>query len=275
MTTLGNQRYRLERRLSAGERSGVWQARDLHAGIPVAIKRLTKRSAADHLVRARFVQEMVLTSRFDHPNVIRVLDTDPHAARPYIVEELVPGESLDQVLRRGHLPPTTAIRITGALARALGHIHGRGVVHCDVKPANILIRNDGEVKLTDFGIAIDTARPTPGVFGSIHYMSPQRVEGAVPTPQCDIYALGVTFYEMVGGRRPFTGSTPFEVALAHRRGTPAPIRALAELSPATAAIMSGMMAADPAERYASAGYVAMGLEASLAAASEADRPVAV
>ncbi len=265
MTTVGNQRYRLERRLSAGRDAAVWLARDLRLGRFVAVKRLSKRASGDPVARARFTRGISLAARIDHQHVVKLLDADHDGPRPYLVEEFVPGEALDQILRRGHLPPATAIRIVGALARALGHIHGRGVVHCDIKPSNILIRNDGGVKLSDFGIATEVGGPSPdGVFGSIHYMSPQRVAGAPATPQCDIYGLGVTFYEMVSGAKPFDGMNPLDVAIAHRRGSALPIRSQGDLSPAAAAVLNGMIATSQNERYRSAGYVAMSLDAVVA-----------
>jgi serine/threonine-protein kinase len=265
VNSVGNQRFRFERRLSARTDAAVWLARDVTTDELVAVKQLSKRGSADPTTRRRFARGIRLARRLNHRHIVKILDADPTGPRPYLVEEYVPGEPLDHILRRGHLPPATAIRITGALARALGHIHGRGVVHGDVKPGNILIRNDGEVKLSDFDIARDLATPADAnVFGSIHYMSPERVAGAPVTPSDDIYGLGVTFYEMVSGLRPFTGASPLEVAMAHRRGTVVPIRSVRDLSPAASAILSGMIATSAEDRYSNAGYVAMSLDAVLA-----------
>lgn len=265
MNSVGNHRYRFERRLSAGTEAAVWLARDTRSGDPVAVKQLSKRGSADPTTRRRFARGVRLARRLDHRHVVRLLDADPTGPRPYLVDEYVPGETLEQILQRGHLPAATAIRITGALARALAHLHGRGVVHGDVKPGNVLVRNDGEVKLSDFDVARDLNTPADShIFGSIHYMSPQRVAGAAVLPSDDIYGLGVTFYEMVSGRRPFTGANPLEVAMAHRRGTVVPIRTVRALSPAAAAILSGMIATSADDRYGSAGYVAMSLDAVIA-----------
>ena len=198
-----------------------------------------------------------------HPSIVEVLDADAAAQRPYLVMEWVEGESLHRVLRRGHLPPSTAIRIAGALARALSHVHDRGAIHCDVKPANILVRNDGHVKLADFGIATPHGSVHDGtVFGSIHYMSPERLIGAAPSPACDVYALGVTLYEMITGRRPFTGSSPFEVALAHRRTDALPTATFGRIPATVDEVIRTALAQDPRDRYQSAAYFAMELDAA-------------
>jgi serine/threonine-protein kinase len=174
-------------------------------------------------------------------------------------------------LRRGHLPPTTAIRIAGALAWALSHVHDRGAIHCDVKPANILVRNDGQVKLADFGIATPTGRHHDGtVFGSIHYMSPERLVGNAPSPACDVYALGVTLYETITGRRPFTGDSALEVALSHQRANvtgphrsgPMATSAFSRIPASVDTVIRTALAQDPAHRYPSAAAFALELRSA-------------
>ena len=261
----GPGRYRLERRIATGATTSVWRATDTLMDRTVAVKRLRHRSAGDQTARARFAEEIRINASMHHPSVIEVLDADPLAARPYLVTEWVEGETLEEVLRRGHLPPTTAIRIAEALAWALAHVHDRGAIHCDVKPSNVLVRNDGQVKLADFGIATPTGLTHDGtVFGSIHYMSPERLVGGAPSPACDVYALGVTLYEMITGRRPFTGQTPFEVALSHRRAEghrsgPITTSAFSRIPATVDAAIRTALAQDPEDRYPSAASFAVGL----------------
>lgn len=253
-------RYRLDSRIALGSTSSVWKATDLLLDRTVAIKRLRVRAANDPVTRERFAHEVRVNAAMQHPSVVAVLDADTQTARPYLVTEWVPGESLDQVLRRGPLPATTASRIAATLARALAHVHGRNIVHCDVKPANILVRNDGQVKLADFGIATPVGAAHDGtVFGSIHYMSPERLVGNAPGPTCDVYALGVTLYEMVTGRRPFTGDSPFEVALAHRRAGVARSLGSGRIPAAVDRVLSQALAQDPSQRFPSATAFAAAL----------------
>ncbi|MDH3499435.1 MAG: serine/threonine protein kinase [Acidimicrobiia bacterium] len=256
-------RYRLESRLTTSTTTSVWRATDLSLGRPVTVKRLRARAAADDGVRRRFTGEIQISASMHHPSIVEVLDADPAASRPYLVTEWVEGESLRKVLRRGHLPPSTAIRIAGALARALSHVHDRGAIHCDVKPANLLVRNDGQVKLADFGIATPIGSRHDGtVFGSIHYMSPERLIGGAPGPGCDVYALGVTLYEMMTGRRPFTGASPFEVALAHRRTNALSSGRFGRIPASADTVLRTALAQDPRDRYQSASHFAMELDAA-------------
>ncbi len=253
-------RYRLDGRIALGSTSSLWKATDLLLDRDVAIKRLRVRAANDPATRERFAREVRVNAAMQHPSVVAVLDADTQTARPYLVTEWVPGESLDQLLRRGPLPATTAVRIAATLARALAHVHGRNIVHCDVKPANILVRTDGRVKLADFGIATAVGTANDGtVFGSIHYMSPERLIGNAPSPACDVYALGVTLYEMITGRRPFTGDSPFEVASAHRRADVARSLGSGRIPAAVDRVLWQALAQDPGERFPSAAAFAAAL----------------
>ncbi len=258
----GSGRYRLDARVAIGNTTSVWRATDLLLGRTVAVKRLRARAAGDETTRRRFANEIRITASMHQRSVVDVVDADANANRPYLVTEWVEGESLDIVLRRGHLPPSTAIRIAGALARALSHVHGRGVIHCDVKPANILIRNDGQVKLADFGIATPIGAAGNGtVFGSIHYMSPERLLGEPPGPQCDVYALGVTLYEMITGRQPFTGDSPFDVAVARRTSARLPASSFVRIPASVESALRRALAQDPAQRFRSAAGFAQELAA--------------
>lgn len=254
-------RYRPNRRVAVSRSTAIWEALDTASGRRVAFKRLRKRASVDRAMRTRFAREIEIHSRMNHHHhVLAVTDAELAVDRPFLVTEFVPGDSLESVLRRGQLPQATAVKIAAALGRAIAHVHDRGALHCDIKPANVLVRNDGQIKLADFGIARDRYRPhlDTGVFGSIHYMAPERLLGDPPSAASDIYGLGVTLYEMLTGQRPFEGATPMEIAVAHRRGS---VPAALHLVPTVYSdIVASALASHPEARFASADGMAVALE---------------
>jgi hypothetical protein len=227
-------RYRLVRRLASGGMGQVWRANDEILGRAVAVKLLRSEYAEDPEFLDRFRAEARRTAALSHPGIASVFDygetgdPDAEGTTAYLVMELVEGEPLSALLaREGRLSPAHALDVLAQSALALDSAHQAGVVHRDVKPSNLLLRRDGVVKVTDFGIAhaADEAPRTEAgmVVGTAAYLSPEQVACRPATPASDVYALGVVTYECLAGRRPFTGDHPIALALAHRRSAPPPL----------------------------------------------------
>lgn len=260
-------RYQLNARVGMGGMAVVYDAEDLLLGRRVAVKLPQPVLASDPAFRARFVNEARAAAALAHPNVVAVYDVGEEAGTPFLVMEFVEGESLRERLQReGRLPPAEIVRIAAAVADALAAAHERGLVHRDVKPANILLTPDGRVRLADFGIALalgaDSATRTGTLLGSIHYLAPELIRGEVATPAADIYALGVVLYEMATGRVPYTGDNPLAIAVQHVETEPSPPSRLAPwLSPALEAIILRAMDKRPAARFSAAAELAAALRA--------------
>jgi serine/threonine protein kinase len=207
---LANDRYELEHRLGHGGMATVYCARDLKLDRQVAIKLLADNYAGDEEVRKRFSREARLAARLDHPNVVQVYDVGEEEDRPYIVMEHVEGGTLEDRLsgRRRSLPSSEALRLMSQLCAGLGHAHSKKLVHRDIKPQNLLLReSDGCLKITDFGIARaaeETTRLTrPGkVIGTERYMAPEQLSDGKVTAAVDIYACGVVADELLPQARP-------------------------------------------------------------------------
>ena len=204
------ERYRLDRPLGHGGMATVFLARDTELDRPVAVKVL---DAADEGLRARFVREARLAARLSHPNVVSVFDAGEDGGRPYIVMEHVEGQTVAELLaRRGRLPPDEARGLALQAARGLAHAHAAGLVHRDIKPQNLLLREDGTLKVADFGIARaaeDTSLTQPGtVLGTAAYLAPEQARGEQATPASDVYSLGAVLYELLTGRPPLETAAP-------------------------------------------------------------------
>jgi serine/threonine-protein kinase len=269
--TLIGGRYEIEQLLGHGGMATVHRARDTQLGREVALKLMRPDLADDPVFGARFVTEARSAASISHPNVVTVLDFGTEGPGPYIVMELVEGGDLAAILRRkGRLTAPRAVSIAAGVASALAAAHGRGIVHRDVKPGNILITADGDARVADFGIARATGEQsltaTGTSLGSVDYFSPEQARGEPADAASDIYALGVVLYEMLTGARPFTGEGPYAVAVA-RLGAPAPDpRAVRPRIPkALAAIVQRAMAPERGDRYASAAEMGEALEGWLAA----------
>src|ERR1700754_630303 len=220
-TTL-NGRYRLEARIGTGGMSSVYRAIDETLERPVAIKLMNREIATDSDQLERFRREARAVAQLSHPHIVGVIDYGEDQGRPYIVLEYVEGETLKERIRRlGRLPVDEAIAYAIEIARALGAAHGRGIVHRDVKPQNVLIDGEGSAKVTDFGIArtLDQEGLTADgrVLGTTDYVSPEQALGHDVDGQSDIYSLGIVLYEMLTGDVPFHGENQVSVAMKHVR----------------------------------------------------------
>jgi serine/threonine-protein kinase len=230
----GSPRYRLDSRIATGGMGEVWRATDQVLGREVAVKLLKAEYADDATFRSRFETEARNAAALHHPHVASVFDfgelpaDDDGVPQPYLVMELVRGQPLSALLRGGErMPPDTAADLIGQAADGIAAAHALGIVHRDVKPANLLVTPDGSVKITDFGIAraadAVALTQTGQVVGTPQYLSPEQAEGKPATGASDIYSLGVVLYECLAGRRPFDGDSAVATALSHLRDEPPPL----------------------------------------------------
>lgn len=248
MTRLGD-RYELRHLLGRGGLGDVWAARDLHSGRDVAVKTVDAARGVGDLLR----HEAAATCAVDHPAVVEVHDAGHDGATAYLVMDLLPGADLAQVLRRGPVDVAEAVRIVGAVADALDAAHRAGVVHGDVKPANVVVGEDG-VSLVDFGAAAPSEPSgAPLTFGTAPYMAPEQVRTRSVSPATDVYALGCLLHATLTGRPPFLGDSPLVVLRQHVRERPP---RLAELLPGVPheldELAAAMLAKDPADRRTAA-----------------------
>jgi eukaryotic-like serine/threonine-protein kinase len=270
-------RYRLEALLATGGMGEVWAARDLLLGRAVAVKVLGGALAGDGRAAERLRREARAAARLEHPGIARVLDLGEHDGRPYLVMELLEGESLDaRIGRAGPMAPAEAARVVAAVADALEAAHRAGVVHRDVKPGNVFLTAAGEVKVLDFGIASaagEAALTTGDLIGTAAYLAPERVLGHRATPAADVYALGVVLYELLAGRRPFEAGSDIELAMAHVNAHPPPLGLVAPATPSSlVAACEQAMAKDPAARPRSADAFAALLRHPAPAPTSAPAP---
>ena len=273
-----NDRYRLGDVIGTGGMSEVYRATDSLLGRDVAIKMLRPEMARDVNFRERFRKEAQNSGRLNHPNIVAVYDTgeadEDGMAIPYIVMELVHGRTLRDLVREdGPLSPREAAQVLIPVAHALQASHDAGIIHRDVKPANIMITNTGQVKVMDFGIAralddsTSAMTQTSAVIGTAQYLSPEQAQGKPADARSDVYALGCVLYESVTGHAPFEGETPFAVAYQHVQEEPnAPSESLDpdSLTPTERvnldAVVLTSMAKDPMDRYQSAQEFGADLE---------------
>jgi serine/threonine-protein kinase len=254
-TTLAG-RYRLEQRIAVGGMGEVWLARDDVLDRSVAVKLLKPEYVADPHFLDRFRNEAKHTAALSHPGIANVFDYGEAGDSAFLVMELVDGEPLSALLARQHrLAPAQALDIVGQAALALHAAHTGGVIHRDVKPGNLLVRPDGVVKVTDFGIAraIDAAPVTQTglVVGTAAYLSPEQAAGKPVTPASDVYALGLVAYECLAGTRAFDGDSAVSVAMAQLHQEPPALPR--DVPPVVAAFVMRALEKDPARRQPDAG----------------------
>ncbi|MCC2313486.1 serine/threonine-protein kinase [Cellulomonas xiejunii] len=251
---LGGGRYRLLRRIAVGGMGEVWEANDDALARAVAVKVLRDEFAGDVGFLERFRTEARNSAALHHPHIAALFDYGEQDGSAYLVMELVVGEPLSDLLEREPvLPPRRLLPMLAQTARGLHAAHLAGVVHRDVKPGNILLARSGKVKITDFGVSLaadqKTMTATGMVMGTAQYLSPEQAVGRPATPLSDLYSLGVVAYEGLAGKRPFTGPTAVDIAVAHVNDPVPPLPASVDKK--LAALVMRLLSKEPADRPAS------------------------
>ena len=247
-------RYALEALVGSGGMADVYRAKDQLLERTVAVKILHQQYENDTEFITRFQREAKAAARITHPNIVNVYDVGVAEGRHYIVMEYVPGRTLkERIKEEGPVPVPQALQIARQIAGALAQAHANNLVHCDIKPHNILVMPDGNVKVADFGIARAVTESTmtynDNIMGSVHYFSPEQARGTMITPKSDVYSLGVLLYEMLSGRIPFDGNTAVSIARKHLEEDPQPLHMIVPgIPPVVEALVTRMMAKDPAQR---------------------------
>lgn len=247
-------RYALEMLVGSGGMADVYRAKDQLLERTVAVKILHQQYENDTEFIARFQREAKAAARITHPNIVNVFDVGVAEGRHYIVMEYVPGRTLkERIKEEGSVPAAQALEIARQIAGALAQAHANNLVHCDIKPHNILVMPDGNVKVADFGIARAVTESTmtynDNIMGSVHYFSPEQARGTIITPKSDVYSLGVVLYEMLTGRIPFDGNTAVSIARKHLEEEAPPVRSVVpNIPPVVEALVTRMMAKEPALR---------------------------
>lgn len=262
-------RYRLLEQIGFGGMAIVYKAMDEKTKHLVAVKVLRPEYNSDTEFVSRFQREAEAASKMTHHNIVNLLDVGMDGDNRYLVMEYVQGKTLKDVIReKGKLSAPVAGQIAVRILSALQHAHSNGIIHRDIKPQNILIHENGHVKVADFGIARIANTPTltkgDNVMGSVHYFSPEQAKGQAADVTSDIYSVGVVLYEMLTGRVPYEGENPVAVAMQHIHGVPVPIQQISpDVSPMMVHVCMTAMAKNPAYRYQSARDMASDLRAVL------------
>ena len=257
-------RYRIETRIATGGMSTVYRGLDTRLDRPVALKVMDTRYAGDHQFLTRFQREARAIARLKHPGLVAIYDQGNDPTHPFLVMELVEGGTLRELLReRGPMPPHAAAAVLRPVLGGLGVAHRAGLVHRDVKPENVLISDDGEVKLVDFGLVRAVAEAgitsTSVILGTAGYLSPEQVEGVEAGPRSDVYSAGIMAFELLTGTTPFRGDAALAVAnqrLDH--DVPPPSTMIAGVPREFDELIAHSTARDPDDRFPDA--VAMGAE---------------
>jgi serine/threonine-protein kinase len=255
--TLFHGRYRVERKLGSGGMADVYLAEDEELGRKVALKILNERHARDEQFVERFKREARNAAGLNHPHIVRVYDRGEVDGTYYIAMEYLDGPTLKELLiRKGPTPPLTAIKFAREILSALAEAHKHEIVHRDIKPHNVIVSPDWNVKVADFGIARAGASQMTeagSIVGTAQYLSPEQARGKPVDQRSDLYSLGIVLYEMLTGKVPFTGDAAVEIAMKHLSVVPEPPSKLRpEVSHDLDAVVMRALAKDPDDRYASA-----------------------
>ena len=254
-----NDRYQLENKLGSGGMADVFLARDVLLERKVAIKVLRKDYSNNEDFQKQFLVEARSAANLSHPNIVTVHDAGIADGLLYIVMEQIPGKDLKQLIReRGRFTIEQGIPLMIQACAGVGYAHRAGLVHCDIKPHNMLISKDMRLKVTDFGIAralesIKHGEKSDVVWGSPLYFAPEQASGESPTPASDVYSLGVVMYELFTGTPPFTASSAEELARLHISGRPVPISEyVPDIPSVLEEIVMKLLSKEPAARYRTA-----------------------
>lgn len=274
LTTLAD-RYVLQSEIASGGMGSVWRARDEVLARTVAVKILHSTLSSDAAFLGRFRREALAAARLAHPNIVSIYDTGSeriegeNLEHHYIVMEYCGRGTLEAVAATGPSNPERVVSIGATICDALGYAHANQVVHRDVKPANVLITEDGSLKVADFGIAkaafvTSDITTTGAILGTVTYLSPEQARGQEPDSRSDIYSLGVVLYELATGRPPFTEANQIAIAMKHLREEPPPLRSIkAGIPRALETVILRSLHKDPDARYATAREMSAALEASI------------
>ena len=250
-------RYLIVRKLGSGGMAEVYLAEDQELGRKVALKMLNERHARDAQFVERFKREARNAAGLSHPHIVRIYDRGQAEGTYYIAMEYLDGPTLKELLiRKGPTPPLTAIKFAREILSALAEAHRNEIVHRDIKPHNVIVSPDWQIKVTDFGIARSGASQMTevgSIVGTAQYLSPEQARGAPVDQRSDLYSLGIVLYEMLTGKVPFTGEAAVEIAMKHLSAVPDPPSKLRpEISPELDAVVMRALAKDPDQRYSSA-----------------------
>lgn len=249
--TVGD-RYVVESVVGHGGMGTIYRAQDTRLGRTVALKVLRADLAADQVACAHFLREGQIAAQMVHANVVRTYDAGEDLAGPFLVQELLSGRTLDQIIP---LSPQQAASILSDVAAALSYIHSRGYLHCDIKPQNILIKHDGTPILLDFGIARAEGLAATTLIATPHYLAPERAHGGPPTVVADLYALGIVLFQAIEGHPPFEATT-IPALIQQHNDLPMPSLSIADpLNPVLNSVLARLTAKQPNARYQSAATV--------------------
>ncbi len=260
--------YEIRQQLGQGGMATVYLGYQPTIDRTVAVKVMPRYFLHDPTFLQRFEREVKVIARLQHPRIVPVFDYGQAEGQPYIVMAYMPAGTLTDRIRQGALPLGEVVRLVDQIAEGLDHAHREGVIHRDFKPSNVLLDKNGNAHLADFGIAKiseSTAALTgSGIVGTPAYMAPEMASEGLVSPAVDVYALGVTLYQMLTGRYPYQGDTPLRVMMAHAtEPVPDVLVDRPDLPPAVAAIIARAMAKDPADRFPTAGEMAQALRAAV------------
>jgi serine/threonine protein kinase len=259
--------YKLGKKLGQGGMGTVFEGTDIETGQPVAVKVLAPAMAAEEGFRGRFEAEIESLKKLRHANIVRLFGYGEQDGSMFYAMELVDGTNLEEEIRQGRRYDWREVtQIAIKICKALKHAHDHGIVHRDIKPANLLVAHDGEIKLSDFGIArlFGNTRMTSdgGVLGTAEYMAPEQANGRGVTDRCDQYSLGGVMYALLAGRPPFRANTFVEMLQMQQFSEPQPVRRFAPDTPAELdRIIAQLLAKDPSKRFSNTTMLARALEA--------------